>query len=530
MDSAASANTTLLFIPLPPAKPDPYLSFEAQTLPVTSQRRPTSTRSRLTWTRWLICGLLVAFWVWSSQRTWKKTRAVVEPFFYNISEPGELCPAVAGPGVSHAGYIGLKGDSEETPKKSFFWLFEAEYDAGNAPLILTIGGGPGTTGLSNPMAVQGPCRIVDGPPEPNPNRWTEHFNLLALDHPIGAGFSFGSMVNNSRDAAIDVYDFLQKFYIVFPQFSGNPLVISGGSYGGTYVPHIATVIHEQNLLVTKHKGQPGAIPIHLESLMVSNPISDAASHFRWKLYERCTLFTNMYNATTCAELAPVVPQCLDAIAFAQQTEEWIPERHNAAYQTCTRLESGDTHGTVVEDTRKKACSAFSSRFCYSKDPMGCLPPSIFTMEEYFRRPDVKDTLGVPQHLNLSFFSEAVNQEFEKYGDLVQSAYLLYTPLLEAGIRLLHYVGAQDANCAWPGVLSYVKLIQSPFQEQFLSLPDLPWPTATSNTTARVVGPGAGNFTWILIDGGGHFIARDQPVLAKKIVETWIHNEPFFDEE
>ncbi|KAF7290070.1 hypothetical protein HMN09_01312100 [Mycena chlorophos] len=501
---------------LPQSKPDPYFSLEAQTLAGASQQR-RSSRSSLTRTRWLICGVLVALWVWTSRRTWKKAQQGVEPFFYNISEPGDLCPATAGPGISHAGYIGLKGDSEETPKKSFFWLFEAENDAESAPIILTIGGGPGTSGMSNPMAAQGPCRIVDGPPEPNPNRWTEHFNLLALDHPVGAGLSFGSMVNNSRDAAIDVYDFLQKFYTVFPQFADNPLVLSGGSYGGMYVPHIATVIHEQNLLVAKHKGQPGAIPIHLESMMVSNPVSDAASNFRWKLYERCTLFTNMYNATTCAELAPLLPVCLDAIAFAQQTEEWIPERHHAANEICRPLGMGDTHGTVVEDTRKKC-----------DDPSACLPSSFFAMQDFFRSPDVKDALGVPAHVNFSFVNEAVSDEFWRYGDRTQSAYPLYTPLLKAGIRLLHYVGAQDANCAWPGVFSFVKLIQSPFQDRFLAQADLPWPTASSNTTARVVGPGAGNFTWILIDGAGHFVAKDQPALVKKIVETWVPNVPFFD--
>jgi len=37
--------------------------------------------------------------------------------------------------------------------------------------------------------------------------------------PIGVGFSYGKRVNNSRDAADDVYDFLQKFFILFPQLS-----------------------------------------------------------------------------------------------------------------------------------------------------------------------------------------------------------------------------------------------------------------------------------------------------------------------
>ena len=30
--------------------------------------------------------------------------------------------------------------------------------------------------------------------------------------PIGVGFSYGATVNNSADAAKEMYDFLQKFY------------------------------------------------------------------------------------------------------------------------------------------------------------------------------------------------------------------------------------------------------------------------------------------------------------------------------
>jgi carboxypeptidase C (cathepsin A) len=107
---------------------------------------------------------------------------------------------------------------------------------------------------------------------------------------VGVGFSYGSLVNNSRDAAIDAYEFLQKFLDHFPHLSrwvGHPtiyvkcnhpllrnkFVLSGGSYGGTYVPHIATMIHEQNLALAAGKGHPGAVHINLESMMISNPMS-----------------------------------------------------------------------------------------------------------------------------------------------------------------------------------------------------------------------------------------------------------------
>ncbi|KAJ6576812.1 Alpha/Beta hydrolase protein [Mycena sp. CBHHK59/15] len=138
----------------------------------------------------------------------------------------------------------------------------------------------------------------------------------------------------------------------------------------------------------------------------------------------------------------------------------------------------------------------------------------------FRDPDVRAALGVPDHLNYSAINIEVNAEFHAAGDFVQKHHLLYPPLLEAGIRVLHYIGAQDANCAWPGVLSFLKLLETPFQKDFLSAPDVPWPS-TEVATVRSVGPGAGNMTYILLQEAGHFTVNDQPALAKIIVKRWV---------
>jgi len=113
--------------------------------------------------------------------------------------------------------------------------FEAEVDHENAPIILTMGGGPGTSGMMNPVFGQSACVMTADGLVPNPNRWTERFNLIALDHPIGVGFSYGSRVNNSRSAAVDVYDFLQKFYRLYPHLVKNQFVVSGGSYGNLFL-------------------------------------------------------------------------------------------------------------------------------------------------------------------------------------------------------------------------------------------------------------------------------------------------------
>ncbi|KAJ6504753.1 Alpha/Beta hydrolase protein, partial [Mycena vitilis] len=290
---------------------------------------------------------------------------------------------------------------------------------------LTMGGGPGTSGISNPLSAQGPCIVVENGTTPTPNRWTEHFNLLALDHPIGAGFSYGPKVNNSRTAALDVYDFLQKFFCLYPDLAQNQLVLSGGSYGAMYVPHIATVIHEQNIALTAGKGKGGSVHFNFESMMISNPISDATSHFTWLLQTRC-YNADIYNTSTCAGMFKLLPTCLDSIQLAQQAPEWSMERRVAAQGICQPLMEGDAHGTVLEDIRKKA------------KPLGSLPPSFTWLETFFRRPEIKFALNIPHHLNFSVLSDEVNIEFRRMGRVcvIKPAYLLHEPLLKAGMRLL----------------------------------------------------------------------------------------------
>ncbi|KAJ7174399.1 alpha/beta-hydrolase [Mycena filopes] len=442
----------------------------------------------------------------------------IGPFYHNISSVEGVCPSVKNSTVSYAGHIGLVGDTDTSPKRSFFWYFEAENNASSAPVILTIGGGPGTSGLMNPLIGQSPCIATPNGLLPNPHRWTEHHNLIALDHPIGAGFSYGSHVTNSRAAAHDVYDFLQKFFILFPHLARNKFILSGGSYGGVYIPHIATVIQEGNLLLQRERGRPGSmsIPINLEALMLSNPASDPMAHFRWLLQYRC-IYHEVYNSSTCKALYSELPTCLESVEMAFK----IPTVENRvrSWEICDHLNSGDTHGTVFEDIRR-TCTPDSDA------PDAC-HPQFGWVDHILRNESVKAALGVPYGLEFVPLSADLWNEFIAAGDFVQQHHLLFPPLLAAGIRVLHYVGAQDANCAWPGIFSFLKLIESPFQAEFISAPDLPWPSEDI-ATVRSVGTGAGNMTYILIREAGHFVVHDQPALVKLVAERWIANEPFLD--
>ncbi|KAJ6554249.1 Alpha/Beta hydrolase protein [Mycena capillaripes] len=436
-------------------------------------------------------------------------------FYHNVTEVQGVCVDVNNRTASYAGHIGLQGDSDKTPKRSFFWYFEAEQAPKTAPIILTIGGGPGTSAMMNTLWGQSPCLATENGLVPNPNRWTEHHNLIALDHPIGAGFSYGTMVNNSRSAAYDAYDFLQKFFVLFPHLARNKFVISGGSYGGVYVPNIATVIHEQNLLLKSGNGFPGAVHINLDALILSNPLSNPMSHFTWLLHYRCVDHA-IYDSTECRTLYADLPACLEGIEMAFKA----PTRENrlASLELCDSLTMGDTHGINLEDIRDKTCND-------PRDAVGC-HPEFNWVENILRDDTVRRGLGLSPDLNFTSLSLPVHMEFLFEGDLLRPHHLLYPPLLSAGIRLLHYIGAQDANCAWPGIFSFLKLLETPFQQEFLAGPDVPWPSEDV-ATVRTVGSGAGNMAYILVKEAGHFTVKDQPALAKRIVEHWVANEPFF---
>ncbi|KAJ3856929.1 hypothetical protein EV368DRAFT_20098, partial [Lentinula lateritia] len=85
---------------------------------------------------------------------------------------------------------------------------------------------------------------------------------------------------------------------------------------------------------------------------------------------------------------------------------------------------------------------------------------------------------------------------------------------------IDYIGAQDANCAWPGVLSFLKL----YQQSFINSQETSWPATSQFERGYVpqVGDGAGNMTFVLVEGSVH----DRPIVVKSIIEHWIDNKPF----
>ena len=93
----------------------------------------------------------------------------------------------------------------------------------------------------------GPCTFnnVSGPdPVLNPYSWNNYANMLYVDQPIGAGFSFGidNVTSTSEGAAPYAWILLQAFYAQFPSYKNRNFGLFTESYGGHYGPEFASYL------------------------------------------------------------------------------------------------------------------------------------------------------------------------------------------------------------------------------------------------------------------------------------------------
>ena len=117
----------------------------------------------------------------------------------------------------------------------------------------------------------GPCHFVNGASTPslNPYSWNTYANMLYVDQPIGAGFSYGTdSVTSTVTAAPFVWTLLQAFYAQFPQYENRNFGLFTESYGGHYGPEFASYFQSQNAAIAK--GTVTGQKIDLVALGINN--------------------------------------------------------------------------------------------------------------------------------------------------------------------------------------------------------------------------------------------------------------------
>ena len=153
---------------------------------------------------------------------------------------GQLPDAPAFPTNTYSGYLNV------SDTKSLHYVFaESQSDPTTDPIIIWFNGGPGCSSMLAFMQEMGPIEIDDGETylSANKNPWIRRANVIWLESPAGVGWSIAGteadLSTNDMIQSEDALAALKSWYGKFPEYSTNPLYVSGESYAGIYVPYLA---------------------------------------------------------------------------------------------------------------------------------------------------------------------------------------------------------------------------------------------------------------------------------------------------
>jgi carboxypeptidase C (cathepsin A) len=99
-----------------------------------------------------------------------------------------------------------------------------DVDPMTAPVVIWLQGGPGGSSMFGLLEIHGPFQSVfDGNgnvhAEVNPHAWTKEANVIYIDNPVGAGFSYSDKLpSTEEEVENDLYEFLIQWFQLFPQY------------------------------------------------------------------------------------------------------------------------------------------------------------------------------------------------------------------------------------------------------------------------------------------------------------------------
>ncbi|PVF96679.1 peptidase S10 serine carboxypeptidase [Serendipita vermifera] len=411
-------------------------------------------------------------------------------------------------------------DIESGRKHLFFYFFESRRNPEEDDLTLWISGGPGASSAVGLLGVIGPCWV--DPASSNGTSWNQwgwnrESNLLFLDQPIDAGYSYGDSVpipSTAPQAARDVHAFLTIWFETFSKFKGRPFHIGGASYGGRFVPVFASHIWDRNQVAALEN----RTPINLKSVILGNGFTNPQLIFGsfYDMLCKNSTITPFYSIQACSELVHTTTECEKKIK-ASCGRNYNVYDCRAAYSYClTELQEPFTlTGRNLFDISKSCVDdGMSGVDCY---------PHIRQIAEYLSKNETKDLLGVPRSHNFKIISDRVHSAFLAAGDMYENSDIYLVGLLERGVRVLVYVGTNDLSCNFLGNYRMVQSLDWTGTRSFVKKELQHW-----KVDGSVAGEtkSEGHLTFVTVRGAGHMAPFDKPAEAAHIFEHWLAGTPF----
>lgn len=435
------------------------------------------------------------------------------------STPAATTNYICGDTPNEAGYIKLANKEDD---HYFYWFFEARNSPETAPLVIWLTGGPGGSSLLALFMENGPCRVQpDLTTKVHPYAWTQNANMIWLDQPTSVGFSHGAPADrdfDEKDVGANLYWFLQGFLDKHPEFDGRPFFLTGESYAGHYVPGGAHYIRLQNELGNPH---PNTKPINLQGIAIGNGWTDPVVQTEHQM----DILDNAYNVTllSAAEIEQIkidTAKCINVSLECQQATGNRTDICGYASDFCYSRINGpfqaENSGRNPYDIREE-CDWVDFGFCHG----------IPLVQQFLNQTNVLEYLNVTGPWVAA--SDAVSVDYLISGDFTDAFDEYVAVLLNAGIRVLLYVGDADSQCNWGGNKAWIDALEWNGRQGFIDAdehaflshdPLVPSAPVVNAGTARSFE----NLALVRIFNAGHMVPTHQPAVALDLIDRFLKNE------
>ncbi|XP_059139103.1 probable serine carboxypeptidase CPVL [Physella acuta] len=383
--------------------------------------------------------------------------------------------------TSYAGFITV---DEKLGNHLFFWFFPSTSGA-KSPLVVWLNGGPGSPSTLSLFDENGPIRLKNNGYERSNISWTQTMSMLYIDNPVGVGFSYSDSGNagyriDQDGYSKDLYEFIQQFYILFPEYQKRELYIGGKSYAGKYVPAFAHYLH-----------------LKIKAGISNLPLTG--------IYIGCPFFDPFEQSLAISDYLLAVGSITrkEANLHKNDIKEMFDEfQHN-------RLDISDSAKLVMRLYTKKAMDLPLKNYYSGEDP------SSKNLSQFLNSTYLRNMVHV-DNATLSISNSELRNKMAK--DILTSTKTKLAELVEK-YKVLIYTGDFDALTSPAMIDAALLSMKWSRQEEYNNATRSFW--LGDNGTLSGFYSRTGNLCQVVIKGAGHSAGYDQPKRAYNMMNFFI---------
>lgn len=399
----------------------------------------------------------------------------------------------------------------------FWWLYRSPIQTRTEwPLVLWLQGGPGASGVGiGNFEEFGPLTTALLPRQ---YTWLQKADLLFVDSPVGAGFSYventSLLLTKDEDAATDLISLLRKFFENHEELQSSPFFIFAESYGGKHATLLGLALNQAI--------KNGSVKAKLGGVALGDSwISPVDSVLSWGPVLKTFSRIEDSQQDIIDRAAKIIKSDINHGAYISAIQGWSSLESTVLtltnyvdfYNLLFDQDQDSSLGLSEVPEKENVFLRFGSYLKQKK-----LKESNQTV------PDLTSLMNGPIRKKLQIIPETViwkevsGSVFSALEDeFMRDVIPKVDELLSNGINVTIYSGQLDLICATPGTEAWVRKLKWTGMDGFRDAPRTPlYCNGSGGTAAFVKSYRNLAFYWILL--AGHMVPADNPCIALDMLE------------